>query len=79
VYCYLAPLNLEATNRTDIVVGLLSRWCVTGIIDVLGADKEASKVRKIRAALSEHVGTDESWFVGDTTGDILEGCEGRSK
>lgn len=61
------------SNRTDIVQGLLSSWGISGISDVLGGDREESKVRKIESVLLGYEDDDRCWLVGDTVGDILEG------
>ena len=63
---------LITSNRTDLVEELLSRHHIDGVSEVLGGDKEPSKVVKIGSAVAES-GTSDAWFVGDTTGDIVEG------
>lgn len=62
------------SNRTDIVEECLSQWNVKGVHETLGGDKGESKVVKIRRKVKEH-GLTRAWFVGDTTGDLLEGRE----
>ena len=68
------PVYIVTSNTTDTVLSLLGRYGVTGVRDVLGADKEASKVRKIRqihARYPEH----QACYIGDTKGDMLEAHE----
>jgi phosphoglycolate phosphatase len=67
------PVLIVTSNRSDIVERLLTQWGIVGVSEVLGGEKETSKVRKIRAALSAYPQIESSWFVGDTVGDILEG------
>ncbi len=62
------------SNRTDIVERLLAAWGISHVGEVLGGDKEPSKVRKIRSAASGNEST-SAVFVGDTVGDILEAKE----
>jgi len=62
------------SNRTDIVETFLLQWRIDGITETLGGDKGESKVVKIRKAIERH-GLHSAWFVGDTTGDVLEGRE----
>jgi phosphoglycolate phosphatase len=66
---------IVTSNRSDIVAGLLSRWGVSGVSEILGDDNDTSKVRKIRAAQRTHPQSGGSWFVGDTVGDVLEARE----
>jgi phosphoglycolate phosphatase len=72
---------IVTSNRSDIVEAFLAYWDITGVSEVLGGDKGQSKVPKIRAAVRRFVeavagqpgAAPESWFVGDTVGDMLEG------
>ena len=71
---------IVTSNRSDIVEAFLAHWAIPGVREVLGGDKGQSKVPKIRAAVrrfaEETAGRPpESWFVGDTVGDMVEGRE----
>jgi phosphoglycolate phosphatase len=76
-------LLIVTSNRSDIVEAFLAHWAITGVSEVLGGDKGQSKVPKIRAAVRRFAvapaarpdATLESWFVGDTVGDMIEGRE----
>lgn len=59
--------NIGATVR-----GLLERHGVTGVKDVLGAERGTSKVEKIRQVVHRYPGV-PAYYVGDTCGDIVEG------
>lgn len=60
------------SNISETVAGFLHTFGASGVKDVLGADKETSKVKKIKKVLKEHPGQ-QSFFIGDTKGDIVEG------
>jgi phosphoglycolate phosphatase len=74
---------IVTSNRSDIVEAFLAHWAITGVSEVLGGDKGQSKVPKIRAAVRRFAearadrpgALPESWFVGDTVGDMVEGRE----
>lgn len=74
--CQLAERHcvlIVTSNRTNIVADFLSLWAIDGVCEVLGGDHDASKVRKIRAASHRYDLAGDTWFVGDTVGDIREG------
>ena len=48
---------------------------VTGVTEVIGADKDESKTRRIEAARSRFGAARPAWYVGDTVGDIVEARE----
>lgn len=66
------PTYVITSNQTAAIEKFLERYAITGIRDVLGADKEASKVKKIRKVLKGHRDC-TPWYIGDTKGDMLEG------
>mgnify|MGYP003348520008 CR=1 FL=1 len=68
------PVYVITSNQTRAIEEFLERHAVTGIRDVLGADKEPSKVKKIRKVARGHKGC-TPWYIGDTKGDMLEGNE----
>lgn len=60
------------SNMTDLVEYIFSKYRVTCITEVLGADKEISKIKKIYHIINKFPDK-EYYLIGDTTGDILEG------
>lgn len=60
------------SNMTDLVKYIFSKYKITCIAEVLGADKEISKIKKIRRIINQFPDK-EYYLIGDTTGDILEG------
>lgn len=68
---------IVTSNRSDIVAAFLSRWQIVGVSEVLGNEMGKSKVRKIRAAVRRHASLHDSWFAGDTVGDVVEGRQAR--
>lgn len=69
-----ADIFVVSSNDSDVVQRFLDDHNLTVYRDVLGGDKDTSKVRKIRAVSSRHPGI-PTIYVGDTTGDILEARE----
>jgi len=65
------PVYVITSNTTSAVESFLARHAISGVLDVLGADKEASKVKKIKAVRKLHPGL-IPWYIGDTKGDMLE-------
>jgi phosphoglycolate phosphatase len=63
------------SSRTDHVERVLQEHGVKGVADVIGADKDESKTRRIRAARSRFAPGRPAWYVGDTVGDIIEARE----
>ena len=51
---------------------------ITEFEDVVGAEKEKSKIKKIRRAM-EMYPSDISYYIGDTAGDMIEGREAGAK
>lgn len=68
------PLYVITSNQTRAIEDFLERYQITGVREVLGADKEASKVKKIRRVVKGHPNC-SPWYMGDTKGDMLEGNE----
>lgn len=66
-----------SSNTTEAVEGFLQRHRIAGIRDVLGADKETSKVKKIQQVRRLHP-QHTPWYIGDTKGDILEAHSARA-
>jgi phosphoglycolate phosphatase len=65
------PVYVITSNVTEAITLFLARHEVTGIRDVIGADKERSKVKKIRRVVRQHRGA-RPFYIGDTKGDMLE-------
>jgi phosphoglycolate phosphatase len=70
-----ADVYVVSSNDSAVVQAFLDHHGLTVYRDVLGGDKDTSKVRKIRAVAARHPGV-PAIYVGDTTGDILEAREG---
>jgi len=65
------PVYVITSNATDTILDFLLRHNICGIRDVLGSDKERSKVKKIRSIMRRHPGLTPC-YIGDTKGDIRE-------
>jgi phosphoglycolate phosphatase len=68
------PTYIITSSMTSAVEGYLARHGVTGVLGVLGADQEPSKVKKIRQTAKRHPEA-APYYIGDTKGDMLEGRE----
>lgn len=66
------PVYVITSNVSEAILAFLERYQIAGILEVLGSDKEVSKVKKIRQVLQRHPGAD-AWYIGDTKGDMIEG------
>ena len=62
------------SNVSDAVVEVLEKLGVRSFQDVIGADKEKSKVKKIENLIGKYPHL-EPFYIGDTKGDIFEGKE----
>lgn len=60
------------SNLASVVKEVLLRNGVGCVSEVIGAEEEKSKVKKIRSVISRHPGL-KPYYVGDTKGDVLEG------
>ncbi len=67
------PLIVITSSTAEIVNGFLAAHELSGIDQVMGAEVDTSKVRKIELAVAAHGRAARSWYVGDTAGDIIEG------
>ena len=63
------------SSRTDQVERVLEERGVAGVTEVIGADKDESKTRRIRDARSRFGPGRPAWYVGDTVGDMVEARE----
>jgi len=60
------------SSITSVVEGYLRAQNINGVKEVVGAEKEASKVKKIRRTMAKFPqGT--YYYIGDTKGDMVEG------
>jgi len=66
-------LIVITSSTAAIVNGFLAAHELAGVEQVMGAEVDTSKVRKIERAVATHERALRYWYVGDTTGDILEG------
>lgn len=65
------PIYVVTSNMTDATAQFMERNGMHGLEDVVGADRVASKVKKLRRIRKRHA-TSEIWYVGDTLGDMIE-------
>lgn len=65
-------LIIITSNSTRVIEESLELKNITCFEEILGADKETSKVKKIEMMKSKHEGC-SLYYIGDTRGDILEG------
>ncbi len=70
-----ADIFIVSSNDSAVVQGFLDEHGLTVYKDVLGGDKDTSKVRKIQSVARLHPGAPVV-YVGDTTGDMTEAREG---
>lgn len=63
---------IVTSNDSKVVESMLVRAEIKGVTEVLGADKEKSKVIKLKRVMKKHE-HEEIFFVTDTTGDLEEG------
>jgi phosphoglycolate phosphatase len=71
------PLYIITSNETAVVKAFLERHGVTGVRDIIGADIEPSKVKKIRAARKREPRR-TPYYIGDTRGDMTEARRARA-
>lgn len=67
-----------SSNLSSSIEDSLKRNGIERIREVLGSDKEPSKVAKIRATVARHPGL-TPYYIGDTLGDMLEGRAAAAK
>jgi phosphoglycolate phosphatase len=65
------PVYVVTSNVTDATRSFMERHGMGAVVDVIGSDREASKVKKLRGIRKRYPGA-ELWYVGDTKGDMLE-------
>lgn len=66
------PVYIISSNASSHVEAFCARFAIAGIRGVLGADRETSKVKKIRTIWKRHPGH-VPHYIGDTRGDMVEG------
>lgn len=77
----IAESNVVAiitSNLSAIPLNVLSRERIRCVAEVLGAEIDKSKVRKIRLTMSRYPSL-PAFYVGDTKGDMLEGRSAGAK
>jgi len=67
-------LFIVTSNHSTIVADFLSRHGMHCFRDILGADTERSKARKIQQVMARYPGQ-QCYYIGDTKGDMLEGAQ----
>jgi phosphoglycolate phosphatase len=66
---------IVTSNAGHVVRGFLAQEGLAGhVADVLGAEADVSKVRKIGGVMARHPGQSRFFYVGDTRGDMQEGA-----
>lgn len=67
-----SKIYIVTSNLTDIVKAYLESQNITAFEEIIGADKEVSKVKKIEYIKSKYPNGD-FLYIGDTKGDMIEG------
>ncbi len=67
-----AKIYIVTSNLTDIVKSHLNSQNITAFEDIIGADREVSKIKKLETIKSKYPNS-EYFYVGDTKGDMVEG------
>ncbi|HMM06287.1 MAG TPA: HAD hydrolase-like protein [Clostridiales bacterium] len=65
------PVYVITSNISETVENSLKEHGVTAVREVLGADKETSKEKKILSVMDKYPG-ERTLFLGDTKGDMVE-------
>ena len=65
-------LFIITSNHSSTVINMLEKNKITCFEDVIGAEKEKSKIKKIKSTMSKYPNL-TAYYVGDTKGDMLEG------
>lgn len=65
------PVYVITSNVSETVENRLKEYGVTTVKEVLGADKETSKEKKILSVMDKYPGV-RTIFLGDTKGDMVE-------
>ncbi|MCX8064372.1 MAG: HAD hydrolase-like protein [Candidatus Hydrogenedentes bacterium] len=71
------PTYVISSNLSEAVRDFLEREKINGIQEILGADIEPSKVKKIKKIAVKHPNC-IPYYIGDTCGDIKEGKEAKA-
>jgi len=66
------PVYVITSNVSETVLNFLSAYAIENVRDVIGAEKETSKVKKIKRVRKLHSGY-TPYYIGDTKGDMIEG------
>lgn len=68
------PVYIITSNVSATVEARLREYGIDSVKDVLGADKETSKRRKLTFVMDRYPG-ERTMFIGDTKGDMVESAE----
>lgn len=71
------PTYVISSNLSEAVRNFLEREGINGIREVLGADIDTSKVKKIKKISAKYPNS-VPYYIGDTCGDIKEGKEAKA-
>lgn len=66
------PLFIVSSNNSAFLAEILARHDVSGVLEIIGNDKEMSKVAAFHSIQNRYPG-EKIVFAGDTKGDIIEG------
>lgn len=69
-----SKVYIITSNLSQATESVMERYGVTCYEEVIGAEKEKSKINKIKKVMKRHEGC-PAFYVGDTKGDMLEGRE----
>ena len=71
-------IYIATSNLTNVVKAYLKSQSIAGFEEIIGADKETSKVKKIENIKAKYPDS-EIFYVGDTKGDMIEGKQAGAK
>lgn len=71
-------IYIATSNLTNVVKTYLEFQNITDFEEIIGADKETSKVKKIENIKAKYPDS-EIFYVGDTKGDMIEGKQAGAK
>jgi phosphoglycolate phosphatase len=73
-----AKVFIITSNISSATENVMQRYGVNCIEEVIGAEKEKSKISKIKKVMAQYTDL-PAFYIGDTKGDMLEGKEAGAK
>jgi len=67
-----SKIYIITSNISGAVESILRQKNIDCVADILGSDKEKSKIKKIRGLVAKYPAS-QAYYIGDTQGDIVEG------